>query len=103
MASAADSTWTTPWTGHRARRPLRHLPNSVSKHVCRLERAGLVRGRRAGREHLLSPNPEPLDEAATWIERQRGLWSARLDALDELLRAEGPPAEPGSDEKGRSA
>jgi hypothetical protein len=37
---------------------------------------------------LLSLNPEPLDEAAGWIERQRAFWTARLDALDALLRAE---------------
>jgi len=62
--------------------------NSVSKHIRMLERARLVRRRRAGREHLLSLNPEPLDEAATWIAAQRALWTARLDALDALLRAE---------------
>jgi DNA-binding transcriptional ArsR family regulator len=62
--------------------------NAVSKHIVVLERARLVRRRRAGREHLLSFNPEPLDEAATWIERQRAFWTARLDALDAALRAE---------------
>lgn len=62
--------------------------NAVSKHIVVLERARLVRRRRAGREHLLSFNPEPLDEAATWIERQRAFWTARLDALDAAPRAE---------------
>ena len=62
--------------------------NAVSKHIRMLERAHLVRRRRAGREHLLSFNPQPLDEAAAWIDTQRGLWTARLDALDDLLRAE---------------
>lgn len=69
-------------------RPFPISLNSVSKHIRRLERAGLVRRRRAGREHLLSLDPEPLDEAAAWIERQRALWTARLDALDEVLREE---------------
>ena len=62
--------------------------NSVSKHIRILERAHLVRRRKVGREHLLSFNPEPLDEAAAWIETQRALWTARLNALDALLQAE---------------
>ena len=62
--------------------------NSVSKHIRMLERAHLVKRRRAGREHLLSFNPQPLDEAAAWIETHRVLWAARLDALDALLREE---------------
>jgi DNA-binding transcriptional ArsR family regulator len=62
--------------------------NAVSKHIRMLERARLVRRRRAGREHLLSFDPQPLDEAAAWIETQRGLWTARLDSLDDLLREE---------------
>jgi len=62
--------------------------NGVSKHIRVLERAQLVQRRRAGREHLLSLNPQPLDELATWISEQRALWTARLDALEALLRAE---------------
>jgi DNA-binding transcriptional ArsR family regulator len=62
--------------------------NAVSKHIRVLERADLVRRRRAGREHLLSINPRPLDEATAWIEARRALWAARLETLDALLRAE---------------
>jgi DNA-binding transcriptional ArsR family regulator len=62
--------------------------NSVSKHIRMLERAKLVRRRRAGREHLLTFNPQPLADAAAWIEAQRATWTARLDALDRVLRAE---------------
>jgi DNA-binding transcriptional ArsR family regulator len=62
--------------------------NSVSKHIRILERADLVRRRRAGREHFLSINPASLDEAAQWIEAQRSLWTNRLALLDELLQAE---------------
>jgi hypothetical protein len=50
-----------------------------------LERADLVRRRRAGREHLLSFNPQALDEAAAWIETQRAFWTARLDALEQEI------------------
>ena len=80
-------------TGGEARvtdlaRPFAISLNAVSKHIRLLERAGLVRRRRVGREHLLSLNPEPLESAATWMAEQQALWSARLAALDALLRAE---------------
>lgn len=61
--------------------------NAVSKHIRVLERARLVRRRRAGREHFLSFNRRPLDEAAAWIEDKRAFWSARLDALERALSA----------------
>jgi DNA-binding transcriptional ArsR family regulator len=80
-------------------RPFALSLNAVSKHIRILERARLVRRRRAGREHLLSFNPEPLDHAAAWIEAQRAFWNARLDALDALLEAEDRAASH-PDEKG---
>ena len=89
--------------------------NAVSKHIRILERARLVRRRCAGREHFLSLSREPLDEAAAWIEAQRAVWTARLDALavvlqdekaqDEKARAEDrrkTPAGKSSKKKGRS-
>src|SRR5688572_8015055 len=60
--------------------------NSVSKHITMLERASLVRRRRAGREHYLSLNAAPLEEAARWIVAQRSIWLTRLDALDVALQ-----------------
>jgi DNA-binding transcriptional ArsR family regulator len=62
--------------------------NSVSKHIRILERARLVRRRRAGREHLLSLDRQPLDELAAWMESQRSIWASRLDVLEALLAAE---------------
>lgn len=62
--------------------------NSVSKHIRLLERANLVRREVRGREHVLSLNARPLDDAAAWIERHRALWHARLRALDALLQEE---------------
>ncbi|MDZ4693269.1 metalloregulator ArsR/SmtB family transcription factor [Terricaulis sp.] len=59
--------------------------NAVSKHIQMLERAELVRRRKAGREHFLSLNPKPLDEAAQWIEQQRTFWNSSLDALERAL------------------
>ncbi|SRR5712691_540600 len=59
--------------------------NAVSKHVKVLERAGLVRRRVRGREHLLRLNPAPLREASRWLEHYRAFWDTRLDALETLL------------------
>jgi DNA-binding transcriptional ArsR family regulator len=59
--------------------------NAVSKHIRVLERAELVQRRKAGREHFLSLNAKPLEAAAAWIDQQRSLWSARLDALERAL------------------
>jgi DNA-binding transcriptional ArsR family regulator len=67
--------------------------NAVSKHIQILERAQLVRRRRAGREHFLSFNHEPMDAAAAWIDRQRSLWTTRLDALERELRKPEPTQE----------
>jgi DNA-binding transcriptional ArsR family regulator len=69
-------------------RPFAMSLNAVSKHIQVLERARFVRRRKAGRDHYLSINPEPLDEAAAWIATQRAAWTARLGALDALLKAE---------------
>lgn len=62
--------------------------NAVSKHIRLLERAHLVRRRVEGREHFLSFNFKPLDETIKWLETQHAFWTARLDALEELLKAE---------------
>ena len=80
-------------TGGEARvteiaRPFPMSLNAVSKHIRVLEDARLVRRRRAGRDHWLALNPEPLDEAAAWLEAQRALWASTLNALGSLLDRE---------------
>ncbi|HLG94424.1 MAG TPA: metalloregulator ArsR/SmtB family transcription factor [candidate division Zixibacteria bacterium] len=69
-------------------RPFDISLNAVSKHIRMLERARLVKRRVDGREHFLIFNPKPLDEAVRWLETQHAFWTARLDALEGLLRAE---------------
>lgn len=76
--------------------------NAVSKHIRILERADLVRRRTAGREHFLSFNRQQLDEVADWIETQRALWNARLDALETLLKAEDEATASKKSKKGKS-
>lgn len=62
--------------------------NAVSKHIRMLEKAHLVKRRKAGREHLLTLDPTPLDEAAAWLAQTRAFWASRLDKLESLLRQE---------------
>ena len=67
-------------------RPFAISLNSVSKHIRMLERADLVRRRKAGREYILTLNTEPLVRTAKWLEDQAALWRWRLGELDAILR-----------------
>ena len=64
--------------------------NSVSKHIRMLERAGLVRRRIQGREHMLSLDATPLADAADWINAYKRFWNERLDALDKYIQKKHP-------------
>jgi DNA-binding transcriptional ArsR family regulator len=75
--------------------------NAVSKHIRILERAGLVSRRRVWREHLVSFNAEPLAQVSAWIDKTRAFWSARLDALEELLKAQDAALARQPDQKGK--
>lgn len=59
--------------------------NTISKHVMVLERGGLVRRERRGREHHCFINPRPLREAGNWLEYYRQFWEQRLDALEAYV------------------
>ena len=59
--------------------------NAVSKHIRVLEACGVVERHRKGRDHILSINTRSLDEVDGWIERMRGYWDERLDAMERLL------------------
>ena len=65
--------------------PFRVSLNAISKHIRVLEQAGLVHRRVTGREHRLTFDPRPLDDAAAWIAAQRTFWEARLEALEAHL------------------
>ncbi|MBI3757958.1 MAG: winged helix-turn-helix transcriptional regulator [Deltaproteobacteria bacterium] len=60
--------------------------NAVSKHIRVLEEAGLVQREVQGREHYLSLNAAPLQEAAAWLASYQQFWTDRLDRLDSFLR-----------------
>ena len=61
--------------------------NAVSKHVKVLERAGLVRRTRTGREHHIALDPQPIRRIAAWASRYERFWTDRLDKLEALLKA----------------
>jgi DNA-binding transcriptional ArsR family regulator len=62
--------------------------NAVSKHLKVLERAGLVRRQRIGREHYMQLRAAPLREVARWTSQYERFWNQRLDALGEFLNTE---------------
>jgi DNA-binding transcriptional ArsR family regulator len=52
------------------------------KHVRVLERAGLVRRTRSGRENTLELTAEPLRDVAAWVFRYETFWNDRLDQFE---------------------
>ncbi|MFC9440838.1 ArsR/SmtB family transcription factor [Nocardia sp. NPDC057030] len=65
---------------------------AVAKHLTVLEDAGLVTGRRAGREVLYRISPEPLNESADWLAELAARWERRLTAIKRAAE-EGRPGE----------
>jgi DNA-binding transcriptional ArsR family regulator len=63
---------------------------AVSKHVQALERAGLVRRARRGREHTLTLNARPLRQVVRWTLRYERFWNDHLDRLEALFAQKGP-------------
>ena len=59
---------------------------AVSKHVRVLEKAGLVRRSRKGREHTLTLNAVPLRDVAQWASRYEQFWTERLDRMETFFR-----------------
>jgi DNA-binding transcriptional ArsR family regulator len=57
----------------------------ICKHVRVLERAGLVRRTREGRENTLELSAEPLREVARWISQYEQFWNTSLDRLEKFF------------------
>jgi len=62
---------------------------AVSKHVRMLERAGLVRRARRGREHTLTLDARPLRQVVRWTSRYERFWNQRLDRLEAFFAQKG--------------
>jgi DNA-binding transcriptional ArsR family regulator len=58
---------------------------AVSKHIQVLERAGLVKRTREGREHVLSLDARPMREVARYASKFEKFWTERLDLLEAFV------------------
>jgi len=56
---------------------------AVTKHLAALDRAGLVQGRREGRELRYTLTPAPLTDAMAWMTDVGAQWDDRLAKLAE--------------------
>lgn len=64
----------------------------VSQHLRVLRENGFTTVRAEGTRRLYSVDPAPLREIDTWLQRYRGFWTQRLDALGtELVRGRRHP------------
>lgn len=61
---------------------------AISKHLKILEQAQLIHKRRHGKQQLVQTAPEALKDATTYMQQYQKLWEARLDRLDDFLKAE---------------
>jgi DNA-binding transcriptional ArsR family regulator len=57
----------------------------MRKHVGVLEEAGLVTTEKVGRVRTCRLGPRRLEDETAWIERQRRMWDARFDALEQVV------------------
>ena len=58
---------------------------AISKHLAVLRRAGLLTRVRQGRHQVFALNPQPIREAADWLDRYHRFWTERFDGLDAYL------------------
>ena len=61
---------------------------AISKHLGILKEAGLVEGRRVGRETRYHLNAGPLSEIQEWVSFYESFWTGRMVRLKRLLEEE---------------
>jgi DNA-binding transcriptional ArsR family regulator len=59
--------------------------NAVSKHIKRLENAGLIRREITGREHSCRLETARFDEAIDWMSYYSEFWTERITALEKHI------------------
>jgi DNA-binding transcriptional ArsR family regulator len=67
--------------GDLAQRHDMALP-SFMKHIRVLEASEIVVSQKRGRVRMCELRPDALEPAQSWIEKERAIWSSRLDRLD---------------------
>jgi DNA-binding transcriptional ArsR family regulator len=75
---------------------------AVAKQLAVLDRAGLVEGRRRGREVRYAVRPERLDVAARSMAEVAAEWDARLLAIKRLAEAAAAQQQRNANQKGDS-
>ena len=60
--------------------------NAVTKHLKLLERAGLIKREKQGREVLISLRPEPLRLVAGWVHEYERFWNTQLDQFQQYFK-----------------
>ncbi len=83
LAARGEGTATTLAAALPVSRP------AVVKHLNVLEDAGLVQGRRRGREVRFAVRPERLGDTARWLDSVAAAWDARLAAIQRIAEAAG--------------
>ncbi len=58
---------------------------AITKHLRVLERAGIVRGVRAGRESLFELDPRPIEEVRDYLEQVSAQWDQALARLKAFV------------------
>jgi DNA-binding transcriptional ArsR family regulator len=81
LAARGEGTATTLAAEMPVSRP------AVIKHLTVLDRAGLVQGRRSGREVRFSVRPERLDATARWLAAVAHEWDTRLAAIKRIAES----------------
>jgi len=66
-------------------KPFRMALPSFIQHLAVLEDSGLVSSRKRGRQRIYRLETRKLEFASHWLDRQRSLWTKRLDQLDAFL------------------
>lgn len=77
-----------PMTVSRLAEPLDITLTAVVQHLQILQKSGLVRTIKVGRERTCHIEPRGFSIVEQWIQEQRRLWDRRLDRLGELLAEE---------------
>jgi DNA-binding transcriptional ArsR family regulator len=67
---------------------------AISKHLKVLERAGLIAVGQDAQRRPRRLEPQPMVEAAAWIERYRAIWEGNFKRLDALLEEMQAPSAP---------
>ena len=83
--SILDRLQAGPMTVTRLAEPYRMSLNAVSKHVKKLESAGLIRREIRGREHFCQLDAARFESAIVWMSRYRKFWTDRMDTLEKHL------------------